>query len=319
MAWLEFSVTIDEEAVESVAELFAQHGYQGGVVVEPPILPTRESDGWVGTPSPQTPAPPAWTPDPARPALVRTYVPDDPEAAAVRARIEQALWHLGQLRAVGPLQVRRLEEEDWANAWKQHYPVLRAGERLVVVPSWLEHTPAPDDVVLHLDPGMAFGTGLHPTTRLCLRLLESHARAGVRLLDVGCGSGILAIAAAKLGAAPVLAIDNDPVAVEVAQQNAARNDVSAQVAVRLDSLGAEPRPPHYDACYEVVVANIIADVLIATSRDLAAALVPGGTLISSGIIDHREDEVALMLAAAGLRLRARHTDGDWVALVHTRQ
>src|SRR5690606_26457499 len=135
--------------------------------------------------------------------------------------------------------------EDWANAWKEHYRVLRVGERIVVVPSWLEYEAAPGDVVLQLDPGMAFGTGLHPTTQLCLRLLERYARPGLRTLDIGTGSGILAIAAAKLGAGPILALDNDPVAVGVAAENTARNGVADLVSAAEGSLGAGQHMGHW--------------------------------------------------------------------------
>lgn len=322
MTWLELSVSVDNEAVESVSAVLAQHGYGGGVVVEPAWTPGDEG--------------PEFSYDPARPAVLRTYLPLDEAAEDARQRIEQALWHLGQMRPVGPLQVRTVAEEDWANAWKQHYHVLRVGERTVVVPSWLEHEARPGEVVLSLDPGMAFGTGLHPTTQLCLRLLEGAVRPGQRILDLGTGSGILAIAAAKLGGGPVLALDNDPVAVMVAAENVARNGVAAQVTVAEGSLGAgatmghwlsgdfghgppptAEAPPH-PAEFGLIAANLIARVLTILAADLAAALAPGGTLISSGIIDSREHEVTAAFEAAGLRLLERHVEGEWVALVHTR-
>lgn len=323
MTWLELSVSVDHEAVESVSALLAQYGYGGGVVVEPAWTPGGEG--------------PEFSYDPSRPALLRTYLPLDERAEDVRQRVEQALWHLGQMRPVGPLQVRTLEEEDWANAWKQHYHVLRVGRRTVIVPSWLEHEAQPDDVILHLDPGMAFGTGLHPTTQLCLRLLEDYVRPGQRILDLGAGSGILAIAAAKLGGGPVLALDNDPVAVQVAAENVARNGVADQVTAAEGSLGAgtamghwltgdfgdeaareTPAPPPSAAEFDLIAANLIARVLVILAADIAAALAPGGTLISSGIIDTREPEVVAAFEAAGLRQLERHVEGEWVALVHTR-
>jgi ribosomal protein L11 methyltransferase len=326
MTWLELSVSVDNEAVEAVSELLARYGYNGGVVVEPAWTPGGEG--------------PEFSYDAARPAVLKTYLPLDAQAEEARQRIEQALWHLGQMRPVGPLQVRSLEEEDWANAWKQHYSVLRVGERIVIVPSWLEHQAAPDDVVLQLDPGMAFGTGLHPTTQLCLRLLERYARPGLRTLDLGAGSGILAIAAAKLGAGPVLALDNDPVAVAVAAENIARNGVQERVQSAEGSLGAGSTMGHWlsgdfggpangaetayravstlIAEFDLIAANLIAKVLVILAADLAAALMPGGTLISSGIIDSREADVVAAFEAAGLRQLERHVEGEWVALVHTR-
>lgn len=323
MQWLELSVSVDQEAVESVSELLARHGYGGGVVVEPAWTPGDEG--------------PEFSIDPLRPVTVRTYLLLDEQAAATRQQIEQALWHLGQMRPVGPLTVRTLEDQDWENAWKEHYHVQRIGERVVIVPSWLEHTPQPGDIILRLDPGMAFGTGLHPTTQLCLRLLERYAAPNQRVLDLGTGSGILAIAAAKLGAAPILALDNDPIAVTVAAENVARNDVASSVQAALGSLGAGQQmghwitgdfgpPPDSDsgakhpafvAAFDLICANLIAKVLIILARDLAIALAPGGMLLSSGIILEREEEVANALAAVGLVQQERYQEGEWVALVHT--
>ncbi len=325
MTWLELSVSVDNEAVEAVSEVLAQYGYGGGVVVEPAWTPGDEG--------------PEFSYDATRPTQLRTYLPLDEQAEDTRQRIEQALWHLGQMRPIGPLQVRTMEEEDWANAWKQYYSILRVGGRTMVVPSWLRYEEQPGEVVLRLDPGMAFGTGLHPTTQLCLRLLETHARPGQRTLDLGTGSGILAIAAARLGAGPILALDNDPVAVRVAAENVINNGVADVVQVAEGSLGAgatmghwlsgdfgeggeAPRPAGGEGQalgqFELIAANLIARVLVILAADLAAALAPGGLLISSGIIDSREAEVVAAFEAAGLRQLERHVEGEWVALVHTR-
>lgn len=240
-----------------------------------------------------------------------------------------------QLRRVGSLQTRTLAEEDWANAWRRHYRVMRVGERTVVAPSWLEYEAGPEDIVLRLDPGMAFGTGLHPTTQLCLRLLERYAKPGRRTMDLGTGSGILAIAAAKLGAGPIVALDNDPVAIEVAAENIAINQVSDKIVAAVGSLGAGSRMGHWlsgdfgdttpdpatgsapEQC-ELIAANLIAKVLVILAADLYAALAPGGSLISSGIIIDREPDVIAAFAAAGLQPVERHQEGEWVALVHTR-
>lgn len=318
MTWLELSVDVDPEAVESISELLAQHGYNGGVVIDQPIIPG--ADG------------PEYTFDTSRPVTMRTYLPLDAQAEETRQRVEQALWHFGQMRAVGPLRVRPLEEEDWANAWKQHYTIQRIGQRTVIVPSWLEYEPLPGDLVLRLDPGMAFGTGLHPTTQLCVGFLEQHIQPNDQVLDLGCGSGILAIAAARLGA-HVLALDTDPIAVTATQENVERNQVGGQVRSAVGSLGAgvqmghwlgwQAKPeqpaanqPEQPASFDLIVANIIARVLAALAPDMAGALRPGGVLISSGIIAEREPEVSVAFAAAGLVQLERRQEGDWVALVH---
>ncbi len=179
-------------------------------------------------------------------------------------------------------------------------------------PTWLTVEPRPDDVVIDLDPGMAFGTGLHPTTRLCLVATEAvadrGALRGARVLDVGCGSGILAIAAAKLGAASVLGVDIDPIAIEATQANAATNRLGDRISAREGSL------PSREPAHDVVLANLIASVLIALALPLRDELRPGGTLVGSGIFVDREDEVRAAFASAGLEVTARTAEGDWVAL-----
>lgn len=319
MSWLELSVAADYEAAEAIAEIFARYGYGSGVVVEPAWQ--SGADG------------PEFRYDPSRPVTLRTYIPGDSNVTETRQSLETALWYLGQLRPIGELQIRALEDEDWANEWKKHYHIQRVGRRTVIVPSWLEHATGPDDVVLHLDPGMAFGTGLHPTTRLCLELLEEIVKPEQRVLDLGTGSGILAIAAARLGARRIHAVDNDPLAVEVAGQNIARNQVASQVQTAVASLGAGRRMGHWLATegnganavadvsefadgYDLIVANLIARALRMMAKDLVAVLRPGGLLISSGIILEREAEVKAAFAETGLHEQARRQEGEWVALVH---
>jgi ribosomal protein L11 methyltransferase len=317
MTWLELSVDVEPEAVESISELLAQHGYNGGVVIDQPII--TGADG------------PEYTYDTSRPVTLRTYIPLDGLAEETRQRLEQALWHFGQMRAVGPLSARPLEEEDWANAWKQHYTIQRIGARTVIVPSWLEYAPRPDDIVLKLDPGMAFGTGLHPTTQLCVGFLEQYVVPGMAAIDLGCGSGILAIAAAKLGAA-VLALDTDPIAVTATRENVERNGEAARITTAEGSLGAGAQMGHWlgwqtppsnvhtftgsNDQVDLIVANIIARVLAGLAPDMAGALKPNGLLIASGIIAEREHEVATAFAEAGLAPLDRKQEGDWVALVY---
>lgn len=327
MSWLELSVAIDQEAVESVSELFAQVGYNGGVAIDQPFI--GSPDG------------PEYTIDPTRPVIVRTYVPLDEQAEEARAQLAQGLWALGMMRPVGELQVKQLAEEDWANAWKVHYPIRRIGERFVIVPSWLDYAPEQDDVVLNLDPGMAFGTGLHPTTQLCLLLLERYAAPQMCTLDLGCGSGILAIGAAKLGAQPVLAIDNDPIAVQATIENVERNAVADVVTTVEGSLGPGATLGHWlgsdwalkqrlasgsngpvafepDREFDLIVANILANVHVLLAPYLQRALKEGGLLVTSGIIADREADVVAAFEEAGLEQIERLQEGDWVALVHRR-
>ncbi|MCL5946429.1 MAG: 50S ribosomal protein L11 methyltransferase [Chloroflexi bacterium] len=204
-----------------------------------------------------------------------------------------------------------MTEEDWADAWKQHYHMQRIGDRLVIVPTWESYAGEPDDLIIRLDPGAAFGTGLHPTTRLALRLLEHAARPAKHLLDVGTGSGILAIAGALLGAQHVVAVDVHEVAVGVARANIAANNLTEQITVLVgsatDGLEWSGQP------FDVVIANIIARVLIDLADSLAKAVPIGGELILSGIIEAAEIEVLITFAVRGFEPIERYEEGEWRA------
>jgi len=299
--WIELSVAADHEAVEAVSEILGR-ACAGAVAVEPAFELVAEGL--------------AARVDTSRPQLVRGFLPAVDKTTADLA-IEQVREHLGHLQAfglrpIGELQTRLLHEEDWADAWKSHFPVLKVGRRLVIRPTWREHQPAADDVVLALDPGMAFGTGLHPTTRLCLAALEQLADGGLvegaRVLDVGCGSGVLAIAAGLLGAHQVVGLDTDPIAVEATMANGARNGLAGRLAARQGSL------PSADGPFDLVVANLISSLLIELAPLLAASVRTGGRLVASGIFIDREPEVLAALEHAGLERSGRSAEGDWVAL-----
>lgn len=306
--WLELSVEADAEAVEAVSEILARFA-PGGVSVEPAFSLVDEGL--------------AARLDPSRPAVVRGYLPGA-DASAARAAVADAGRALGHLQAfglrpIGELRTRVVVEEAWADAWKRHFPVLRLGRRLVIRPTWRRHRARPGDAVVALDPGMAFGTGLHPTTRLCLEGIERWADeglvAGSRILDVGCGSGILGLAAARFGAREVLGLDTDALAVEATNANARRNRLGRIVRARRGTL---PLP---DGPRDLVLANLIASLLVTLAADLHAAIHAGdgsagsgGRLLASGIFVDREPEVRRALAATGLRLRGREQEGEWVCL-----
>lgn len=301
MHWLELTVQTHPEAVESVSELLNRYT-TGGVAIEEPIELINEGQEYrVLT---------------GQPVKVHAYLPMDGKEDAVRQQVAQGLWHLSSLgpQFVGDLQTRIVHEEDWANAWKDYYHVTHIGRRLVIRPSWRDYTPIRDEVVLELDPGMAFGTGLHPTTRMCLEQVEQRTQPGMRVLDVGTGSGILALAAAKLGAASVHCIDNSSVAVESAIANAAINHLGDRITVNLGVLD-EAETTRLSSQYDLVLANIIARVIGSIAPNLARVLVPGGLLITSGIIEERRHEAEQPLLAAGLKLIDQVMIDDWVTLI----
>ena len=285
MDWIEVSVDVDGEAAEAVADVLQRYGHQG-VVIEQAGFPIE-----------------VW-PDEIPPAdrlIVRAYFPADERAEDAKQQLREALWHMGQLYPMPEPAFNIVHDEDWAEAWKKHYHPVRLGRRLYIRPEWTEIPDMrPDDIVLALDPGMAFGTGTHPTTQLCLITAEDLLAdwPAVDVLDLGCGSGILGIAALKLGARHVLALDIDPLAVTATQENAALNGVAGQLTAQqgsLDTLRASPR--HFD----LLLVNILAKVIIEMCDEgLGDTLREGGKAVFSGIIEDQADDVEAALRRTGL-------------------
>lgn len=296
--WYELAIDVHAEAVEPVSELLARYGFNEGVAIDEPYEQDGDGDNL------------AIALD--KPFTIRTYIADSDYDPGVLDEIRSALWHLGQMRPVSELRVTSLAEEDWANSWKEHFKVHRIGDRVVIRPPWLEYEPQADEVVVELDPGMAFGTGLHPSTRLTMLGVEETVKPGDSVLDVGVGSGILAIAALKLGAKHVDAVDVETVAVRATKENAERNGVGDHLDVRLGSVGqGEP----FQGTYNVVFANIIARILIELVDGLINATKVGGSLVLAGIIVERETDVIDAFTQRGATVVNRRQHEDWVSLV----
>ena len=285
MNWLEISLRVDGESAEAISELFNQYG-EGGAVVE-----VSPHDLLV---------------------TVKTFVPSQDERLKP---LYEALWHLGQIRPLPQPLVREVKEEEWAEAWKAHYEPQHIGRLLVVCPSWQTYLPSDGEVVITLDPGMAFGTGLHPTTRMCLEALEEHLSRGARVLDLGTGSGILAIAAAKLGASTILALDIDPLAVKIAKENVLANGVHRTVRVKEGSLEVAK-----GSLFNLIVVNILARTIAdLIEKGLLDHLKPGGLLIAAGIMASEEEEARKTFSEWGLKELSPLRKGDWVTLIGRRE
>jgi ribosomal protein L11 methyltransferase len=293
--WLELRVEADHEAVEPIVELFSQYGYNHGVAIEEPFTQDPDGDNLAV--------------DLSKPVIVRTFVLADSYTTEVAEGIEKALWALGQMREIGTLEIVGHRAVDWEEAWKKHFEPVQVTRGLLIAPPWHDTPDRPDCLVITLDPGMAFGTGTHPTTRLCLEALEAMDLTGKEVLDAGTGTGILAIAGARLGASRVDAVDIDAIAVEQAARNVESNGVGERIAVWHDSLDQ----PLGSRRYDVVIANIISRILIEIRPALIEALRPDGLLLLSGIIDAREDLVIDAYSTSGLERVDRKSMGDWIS------
>lgn len=295
--WIEVTLRVDGEAAEATAELLQRYGYQGVAIEHEGIPPDKLDEDQI---------------PPATQLAVRAYIPDDSRADEVKTKLEEALRYMSLMYPMPTPIYRMVEDTDWAEAWKVHYHPLRIGKRLVIRPLWTEVELGAGDVEVALDPGMAFGTGTHPTTQLCLEAIEALLPPGARVLDLGTGSAILAIAAAKLGAASVLALDNDPVAVEAAIKNIEQNGVSAKIIAQEGSLDTVITSARR---FDVLLCNILARIIIQMCDEhLGDTIRPGGLGIFSGIILDQADDVEVALRKTGLEPYARRVQGDWVVI-----
>ncbi|QJC52571.1 50S ribosomal protein L11 methyltransferase [Paenibacillus albicereus] len=343
MKYHELTIYTTEEAVEMISNFLHEQG-AGGVSIEESGSLERRRDlsfgQWYELPLNDIPE---------GFVVMKGYFNEDEDmdahVKAVRPRIEE-------LRTYeidpGPadISVVTVDENDWATAWKQYFKPIRVSERLTIKPTWEDYEATPEELVIEIDPGMAFGTGTHPTTSLCLRALESSIREGDEVIDVGTGSGILAIGAVKLGAARVLAVDLDPVAVSSAIENARLNGLEDRIqALQSDLLGvlkissgeasswssesnpieakvraelaarAVSEPLIVGVPCDLIVANILAEIILLFLDDVYAALKPGGTYIASGIYENKEETVAAALLASGFEIVDRVREDKWIAFV----
>ncbi|HEX5808301.1 MAG TPA: 50S ribosomal protein L11 methyltransferase [Anaerolineales bacterium] len=301
--WLEVSLTVNGELAEAVADVLARFAYSG-VMMEQGVKYMNDEDA--GTPT--------------GPIIVRAYLEMNDQIEETRQKLEESLYYLGRIQPLPEPTYKQIADQNWMEAWKQHYKPIRIGERLVIVPAWME-SPDPSRIAIRIDPGMAFGTGTHPTTQLCLELVEKAIldfrvpNNGFRVIDVGCGSGILSIAALKLGATSALGVDIDAGSIQNARENAETNGIGEELVLGVGSVREimDGQFPFHQA--PLVLANILAPVIVRLfNAGLAELIDEGGAIILSGILQEQEQSVVEAAQAKGLRLKARKQMGDWVAL-----
>jgi ribosomal protein L11 methyltransferase len=298
MNWLEVSMVVDGEMAEAVAEVLARFAPNGVVIESTAIQANIEGQG-----------------QPVGPLRVCAYLEVNPQIEETRQRITESLWYLGRIRELPEPTFKTIGEVNWAEAWKQHYKPVPIGERLIIVPAWLESTDEAR-IPIRIDPGMAFGTGTHPTTQLCLELLEAYIPQEGGVLDIGCGSGILSIAALKLGAMHAYGVDVESDAIPAARKNAATNGVADKLEIAPGSVNEIKAGIFEIRQARLVLANILAPILKrlldAGMGDLVA---PGGVLILSGILEEQIDEMSAKIDEHGMHIVEERQIEDWVALV----
>jgi ribosomal protein L11 methyltransferase len=295
--WLELSLVVSGELAEAVNDVLTRY-IPGGVVLEKAVTYDPSGERYTS----------------AEEARICAYLPVDDQLEDKRARIEEALWHLGTIQKLPEIKFQTIQDQNWMEKWKEQYHPILVGEKILILPPWLEN-PHPERIPLRIDPNMAFGTGTHPTTQLCLKLAEKYVKPGMDVIDVGCGSGILSIAARLLGARHVLAVDIDPLSVRATQDNTVLNGLTSGIECGLGSVGEINRGQFNLHQASVVLANILAPVIIKLMNEgLPDLVAPGGVLILSGILDHQSNKVQDAAIACGLTYIETEQIEDWVAL-----
>jgi ribosomal protein L11 methyltransferase len=308
MNWLEVSLTVNGELAESVADVFARFA-PNGVMTEQGVKFLDEEDEGTAT----------------GPITVRAYLEVNDQLEEARQKLEESLFYLGMITPVPTPTYKQIADQNWMEAWKQNYKPILIGQRLLILPAWLE-SPDPKRIPIKIDPGMAFGTGTHPTTQLCLELMEVYLNlrglkdlGDLSAIDVGCGSGILSIAALKLGADKVLGVDIDIESVKNSRENADLNGVGEELILGQGSVTEILRGNFPFKSAPLVVANILAPIIIRLfDAGLADLVEASGEIILSGILDHQAGNVVVAAEAKGLKLNDQRQMGDWVALKMSR-
>jgi len=296
--WLEISLVVDGELAEAVAEVLDRFTSEGVVVESNVKYKDAEDEGTADGP-----------------VKVFGYLLNDANIEHNRQKLEEALWHLSAIRELPQAVYRPIAEENWMNAWKEHYHPIPIGKKLLVLPAWIKQEDN-NRIAIKIDPSMAFGTGTHPSTQLCLELIEEYTEPGKPVVDIGCGSGILSIAAIKMGASHALAVDIDPESVKATGEAAVANEAAEKIEAGLGSVTEILNNQFSIKQAPVVLANILAPVLIRLfDAGMASLVAPGGVIILAGILAEQADSVITSAGLHGLTFVEKRQSGDWVALV----
>jgi ribosomal protein L11 methyltransferase len=296
MQWLEISLLVNGELAEAVAEVLGRFAPDGVVIESTVIEDNLKNEG-----------------QPAGPLRVAAYIPLDEKIEQTRQRIEESLWHLGRIQPLPAHTFKIIQEINWSDAWKKHYRPIPVGSSLMIIPDWLE-SPDGDRIAVRIDPGMAFGTGTHPSTQLCLAMLEDYLPVGGDVIDVGCGSGILSIASLKLGAGRAFGVDIEVDSVEAAVENAAANQVADRAKFVQGSVEMVRSGIFEIRRAPLVLSNILAHILKRLlDTGLTELVSPGGILILSGVLEEQVDEMTEKISTVGLHVVDRRQMDDWVA------
>ncbi len=299
--WFEVSYQVNGELAEAISDVLGRF-VEGGVAVERGVEFVNDEDE--GTPF--------------GPVRIFGYIPADQNYEDKRQKLEQAIWYLSRIQSIPDPVYTPIEDQDWMNSWKQHYRPIEIGKKLLILPAWIEMDPAPR-IALRIDPSMAFGTGTHPTTQLCLEMIEEYSKPAINVIDIGCGSGILSIATIKLGAEKALAVDIDPLSVKATNENSDLNGVTERIIAAQGSVREVLAGSFAFKSATMVLANILAPIIIRLFDDGLADLVePGGTIILSGILEEQADGVIEKGKSKGLTYIKRLQIADWVSLSFSR-
>ena len=308
MKWIEVQVKTTTEAEEVVANILYEAGV-GGLAIEDPndiLAFTQNEDSWDYIDS-------SLLNNVFEGVIIKAYFPESEDLLDKIELIKQNIEKIPQYnldKGLGEVTVSEVDEKDWAETWKKYYKPKKIGEKVVIVPSWEKYESKEGDIIIEIDPGMAFGTGTHETTTMCINQLERHIKTDYKVFDIGCGSGILSIVSAKLGAKKVIAVDIDEVPIRVSKENIELNSVSNIVDVRRGNL-----LDVVDEKADLIVSNIIAEVIVKLSKDIVNYLNPNGIFIASGIITEKKDMVKEALEKEGFNIIQVDIMNDWVCIV----